>query len=196
MTLYSATVTLILVMDPLGNIPLFLAVLNRVDPKRRQKIILRETFIAFIILLLFLFFGQHILDGMNISSPALEIAGGIILFMIAIRMIFPHLNNDEDKSKLSGDPLIVPLAIPLIAGPSTMTVVMLLSTQAPYDMPRWLMALTIAWFVTTVILVFADSLSKLLGSRGLIAVERLMGMILTTMAVQMFLSGFGQFLHA
>lgn len=195
MTLYSAVLTLILVMDPLGNIPLFLSILNKVDPKRRQKIILRETFIAFLVLLLFLFFGKHILEGMHISQPALEIAGGIILFLIAIRMIFPHLNQ-EDNVKLSGEPLIVPLAIPLIAGPSTMTMVMLLSTQAPYEMTRWLIALTIAWLVTTTILVFAETLRKILGDRGLAATERLMGMILTTMAVQMFLSGFEQFLHA
>ncbi|VVC76666.1 hypothetical protein AQUSIP_19900 [Aquicella siphonis] len=195
MTLYSATITLILVMDPLGNIPLFLSTLNNVDPKRRQRIILRETFIAFILLTLFLFFGQYILEGMHISEPALQIAGGIILFLIAIRMIFPQ-NGQEDKSSFSGEPLIVPLAVPLIAGPSTMTMVMLLANQAPYDMFRWFIALTIAWFITTVILVFADFLRKILGERGLTAIERLMGMILTTMAVQMFLSGFEQFLHA
>ena len=195
MTLYSATITLILVMDPLGNVPLFLSVLNNVDPKRRQRIILRETFIAFIILAVFLFFGQYILEGMHISEPALQIAGGIILFLIAIRMIFPE-HGQDDKTQLTGEPLIVPLAVPLIAGPSTMTMVMLLANQAPYDMFRWFIALTTAWFITTVILVFADSLRKILGDRGLTAIERLMGMILTTMAVQMFLSGFEQFLHA
>ncbi len=194
MTLYSATITLILIMDPLGNIPLFLSVLNKVEPKRRQRIILRETFIAFLILIFFLFFGQYILEGMHISEPALEIAGGIILFLIAIRMIFPQDNND-DKSKQIGEPFIVPLAVPLIAGPSTMTMVMLLANQAPYDMLRWFIALTVAWCVTTVILVFADFLRKILGEPGLIAIERLMGMILTTMAVQMFLSGFEQVLH-
>jgi len=195
MTLYSAAMTLILVMDPLGNIPLFLAVLNKIAPARRRFIILRETFIAFIILVLFLFFGQHILQGMHISQPALEIAGGIILFLIAIRMIFPHEDADN-KSKLTGEPFIVPLAIPLIAGPSTMTVVMLLATQAPYNMGLWFIALLIAWLVCSIILVFSDGLRKVLGERGLIAIERLMGMILTTMAVQMFLTGFEQFLHA
>ncbi|MBX3708587.1 MAG: NAAT family transporter [Gammaproteobacteria bacterium] len=194
MTLYSATMTLILVMDPLGNVPLFLSVLNNVNPKRRQLIILRETFIAFLILSFFLFFGKFILEGMHISEPALQIAGGIILFLIAIRMIFPQ-NGQEDKSPLADEPLIVPLAVPLIAGPSTMTMVMLLANQAPYDLPRWFVALTIAWFITTVILVFADVLRKILGERGLTAIERLMGMILTTMAVQMFLSGLEQFLH-
>lgn len=194
MTIYSATITLILVMDPLGNIPFFLSVLNNVEKKRRQWIILRESFIAFVILLIFLFFGQYILEGMHISQPALSIAGGIILFLIAIRMIFPH--PDEDRNKELGEPFIVPLAVPLIAGPSTMTMVMLLAEQAPYDLLIWTIALSTAWFISTSILIFADALRKLLGDRGLTAIERLMGMILTTMAVQMFLTGFEQFLHS
>ena len=194
MTLYSAAITLILVMDPLGNIPAFLSVLNHVEPKKRQRIIIRETFIAFMILIFFLFFGSSILNGMHISQPALSISGGIILFLIAIRMIFPHEN--EDKAKQSKDPFIVPLAIPLLAGPSTLTVVMLLGTQAPYDILKWLAALTVAWLVSAVILAFADKLGKLMGERGLTAVERLMGMVLTTMAVQMLLTGLEQFVHA
>lgn len=193
-TLYSATITLVLVMDPLGNIPLFLSVLNHIPPQKRKRIILRESVIAFIILILFLFFGPYMLRGMNISPSALEIAGGIILFLIAIRMIFPEQNHEEITRK-PPEPFIVPLAIPLIAGPSAMTVVMLLGQQAPYDMPRWVIALFIAWFISTAILVCADFLRNILGERGLIAIERLMGMILTTMAVQMFLSGFEQYLH-
>lgn len=194
MTLYSATITLILIMDPLGNVPLFLSILNNVEPKRRQWIILRETFIAFIILTLFLFCGQYILEGMHISEPALQISGGIILFLIAIRMIFPE-HQQDNQSQVMGEPIIVPLAVPLIAGPSTMTMVMVLANQAPYEMTRWFIALAIAWCVTTCILVFSDVLGKVLGERGLIAIERLMGMILTTMAVQMFLTGFEHFLH-
>jgi multiple antibiotic resistance protein len=194
MTLYSAAITLILVMDPLGNIPMFLSILNHIPPRRRRYIILRETFIAFIILTLFLFCGQFILQGMGISPPALAVAGGIILFLIAIRMIFPH--HEMDKIKLTSEPFIVPLAIPLVAGPSTMAMVMLLANQAPYDMPRWFGALTISWLVSTGILICADYLRKILGERGLIAIERLMGMILTTMAVQMTLTGIEQFLHS
>lgn len=194
MTLYSAIITLILIMDPLGNIPLFLSILKSVEPKKRKRIILRESFIALIILVLFLFFGQYILEGMHISQPALAIAGGIILFLIAIRMIFPEQGH-EDKPRPDVEPFIVPLAVPLIAGPSTMTMVMLLANQSPYDMSRWLIALLSAWFITTIILVFADFLRKILGERGLTAIERLMGMILTTMAVQMLLTGLEQFLH-
>lgn len=195
MTLYSAAITLILVMDPLGNIPLFLSALSHVEPKKRQRIILRESIIAFLILTLFLFFGQYILEGMHISQPALSIAGGIILFLIAIRMIFP-VEGSIDHPRPKIEPFIVPLAVPLIAGPSTMTMVMLLASQGPYDLLRWFIALTIAWLITTTILMFAHYLRKILGERGLTAVERLMGMILTTMAVQMFLTGFGQFLHS
>lgn len=194
MTLYSATLTLLLVMDPLGNIPMFLAILNSVNPKRRQKIILRETFIAFIILVIFLFFGKYILAGMHISEPALSVAGGIILFLIAIRMIFPHEQNGRSPKQV-GEPFIVPLAIPFVAGPSTMTIVMLLANQQPNHIGLWLLALTIAWLICTVILVFAENLRKILGERGLLAIERLMGMILTTMAVQMFLNGIQQFFH-
>lgn len=193
MTLYSAAITLILVMDPLGNIPMFLSILNSVSPAKRKSIILRETFIAFIIMLIFLLFGKYILEGMHISDPALSISGGIILFLISIRMIFPH-EESETRPKQFVDPFIVPLAVPLIAGPSTLTFVILLSKQSPDHILLWVIALTIAWFISTVILVFADALRKILGERGLVATERLMGMILTTMAVQMFLTGVEQFL--
>lgn len=193
MTLFSAVITLILVMDPLGNIPMFLSVLNHVDRRKRKRIILRETFIAFIILSVFLFFGKYILEGMRISQPALSVAGGIILFLIAIRMIFP--SDAVERARPNSEPFIVPLAVPLVAGPSTMTVVMLLASQEPTRVPAWFLALFTAWLISTIILVFADTLSKILGERGLIAIERLMGMILTTMAVQMFLSGIEQFFH-
>src|SRR4051812_4399140 len=116
MNLYTATVTLILVMDPLGNVPMFLSILNSVSPRRRKWIALRETFIAFIILLIFLFFGKYLLQSMQISEPALGIAGGTILFLIAIRMIFPP-DEDANKAKQVGEPFIVPLAVPFVAGP-------------------------------------------------------------------------------
>jgi multiple antibiotic resistance protein len=192
MTLYTATFTLLLVMDPLGNVPMFLAILQSTNPLRRKNIILRETFIAFLILTAFLFFGKNILNSMQISEPALSVAGGIILFLIAIRMIFPKEEAGYQNRQV-GEPFIVPMAIPLIAGPSTMTMVMLLGTQQPHHIWMWQLALTIAWFISTVILVFSEFLRKILRERGLVAIERLMGMILTTMAVQMFLTGVAQF---
>lgn len=194
MTLYTAAITLILVMDPLGNIPAFLSILNSVNPERRQMIILRESIIALGVLTAFLFFGQNILTDMQISSPALSISGGIILFLIAIKMIFPHENNGH-RVKRTGEPFIVPLAIPLVAGPSTMTMVMLMVNREPAQLWLWMLALLIAWLISTVILLFAEKLRKFLGERGLIAIERLMGMILTTMAVQLFLTGIAEFFH-
>ena len=195
MTLYTATLTLLLVMDPLGNIPIFLSILNKTPAERHIPIITRESIIALLVLTCFLFFGQFILTSMRISEAALTISGGIILFLIAIRMIFPH-DETRQKTHLTGEPFIVPLAIPMIAGPSTMAMVMLLASQAPDHMIKWVFALTGAWLVTTIILLFAGLLSRVLGQRGLTAIERLMRMILTTMAVQMFLTGFEQFLHA
>jgi multiple antibiotic resistance protein len=194
MTLYTATITLLLVMDPLGNIPMFLSILHSVNPNRRKWIILRESCIALFILTIFLFFGKFILEGMQISEPALSVAGGIILFLISIRMIFPH-EDHERRNKTMGEPFIVPLAIPLLAGPSTMTMVMLLANQSPQHIGLWMLALFIAWLFSTIFLVFADNLRKIFGDRGLTAIERLMGMILTTMAVQMFLAGIQTFFH-
>lgn len=194
MTLYTATITLILVMDPLGNIPVFLSVLSRVPAAKRPWIVLREAFIAFLILTLFFFFGKYILVGMQISEPALGIAGGIILFLIAINMIFPHGEGNAHIKNMV-DPFIVPLATPLVAGPSTMAMVMLFASQQPHHMWLMFLALFIAWFISTFILFFSVKLRKFFGERGLIAIERLMGMVLTTMAVQMFLTGIKQFFH-
>ncbi len=194
MTFNSAIITLILVMDPLGNIPMFLSVLSRVEPARRQRIVLRETFIALLILTAFLFFGQYILEAMHLSENALSVSGGIILFLIAIRMIFPHPEQPSRQAQHE-EPFIVPLAIPLIAGPSTMAMVMLLAGQQPDRIWHWQLALLIAWFACTLVLMSAQRLSKLLGARGLLAIEKLMGMLLTTMAVQMFLQGIAGFFH-
>lgn len=189
MTLYSATITLILVMDPLGNVPIFLSVLNTVEPKRRARITFRETFIAFLILTAFLFGGEHILNSLNISEPALGIAGGIILFLIALKMIFPNHDQGNTRERQEGEPFIVPLAIPLIAGPSALATVLLFASQDPAQIGQYFMALAIAASICALVLSFAGQLRKILGQKGLIAIERLMGMILTTVAVQMFLSG-------
>lgn len=192
MDLYSATFTLILVMDPLGNVPAFLSILNTVEPQRRTKIVLRESLIAFLILTLFLFAGKSILHGLNISEPALGIAGGIILFLISLKMIFPH-ETDNVRERQVGEPFIVPLAIPLVAGPSAITTVILLASQEPTKIWHWFIALAIAAVICTIILGFAGQLRKLLGQKGLIATERLMGMVLTTISVQMLLTGLQQY---
>jgi multiple antibiotic resistance protein len=193
MTIYSAAITLLLVMDPFGNIPVFLAVLKDYSGRRRRFIILREMVIAFALLVLFLFFGKYILAGMSISEPALAIAGGVILFFISIRMIFPSPSRGE--AARTEEPIIVPLAVPLVAGPSSMATVILFSTANPDRLPLLLAALSIAWTVSFVVLFFSDFLHRVIGSRGLNALERLMGMILTTMAVQMLLDGIAKFVR-
>jgi multiple antibiotic resistance protein len=195
MTILSAVITLILVMDPFGGIPIFLSLLQHSPARRRRMIILREMAIALGILMLFLFFGKFILSGLHISEPALNISGGIILFLIALRMIFPRPQPEEDLGRVE-EPIVVPLAVPLIAGPSTLATVILLATRHPEAILNWLAALLIAWSAALLILLFADLLSKLLGTRVIQAIERLMGMILTTMAVQMLLTGVRVFLRS
>ena len=192
MTLLSATITLILVMDPLGNIPVFISVLKPFSPQRQRFIICREVFIAFIIILIFLLCGKYILHGLHITTPALSISGGIILFVIAIRMIFPPQKKSEDAVTLE-EPFIVPLAVPLTAGPSALATVVLLTSRAPQHMMHWAIAVVFANIIFLIIMLSSSFLIKLLKKRGLIAIERLMGMILTTVAVQMFLDGISHF---
>ncbi len=188
MTLYNATIILILLMDPLGNIPVFLSVLNRVEPTRHNFIILRESLFAYLILVLFLCVGRYIMQGLGLTESALDMAGGIILFLIAIKMIFPPV-EENISDRQAGEPFIVPLAIPLISGPSTMAMVLLFSTHYPAKIPLWFLAITFASIVSTIILLFSSPLRRLLKTKGLSAIERLMGMLLTVMAVQMFLNG-------
>jgi len=188
MNLYSATVTLFLVMDSLGNIPIFLSILNTVEASKRRSILLRESFIAFLVLVLFLFAGQTIMKGLNVSESALGIAGGIVLFLISLKMVFPHA-EDTLRERQLGEPFIVPLAIPLLAGPSAMAIVLLFATQEPQKMFYWFMAVALASVASTIVLLFANTLRRILGQKGLVAVERLMGMLLITMSVEMFLKG-------
>ena len=193
MSILSAALLLFLVMDPLGNIPFFLTTLRQVESKRQLRVLLRELAIALAVLVVFLFGGRYILGFLQISESSLTIAGGIILFMIAIRMVFPR-RRQTAESDLEGEPFIVPLAIPFVAGPSAMASVMLIMNREPERWREWLIALTVAWLATSIILLVANRLRGFLGERGLIAMERLMGMVLTTLAVQMLMTGVGQFL--
>lgn len=190
MTLISAALLLFLVMDPLGNIPLYLTALKNVAPERRTRVILRELFIALFVMVVFLFSGQAFLSALHISEPALTITGGVILFLIALKMIFPQHNQDKS---LQEEPFIVPLAIPYVAGPSALATLLLIMNGEPERWPDWLAALGLAWFVTGVILLCATPLAKALRNRGLIAIERLMGMVLVAIAIQMLLDGIAKF---
>ncbi len=186
----AAATTLFFVMDPLGNIPIFNAVLTRFTPRQRLLIMVRELFIALGLLLGFLYAGNAMLSFMGLSQSSLSISGGVLLFIIAIRMVFPKPANEEEEVD---DPFIVPLAMPLVAGPSTIALLLLMSSREPERITEWTVALTAAWAATTILLISPPLLMRLLGSRGLRAMERLMGMLLVMMATQMLLNGIAAF---
>ncbi|MBI4878372.1 MAG: NAAT family transporter [Planctomycetes bacterium] len=193
MTLFSATVLLFLVLDPFGNIPFFVAALTACEPRRHSRIIARELLIALGVLLVFLFSGRHILQVLGISEPALTVAGGIVLFLIAVRMVFPAPHHAAGE-EVEGEPFIVPLAVPYVAGPSALASVLLIMSREPERWPEWLAALLVAWTGTGLILSLSGILARKLGKRVLVAIERLMGMILVAIAVQMVMTGVGRFL--
>jgi len=188
MTLASAIVLLVLVIDPFGNVPFFVSALKEVEPARRNWVTVRELLLAYAVMVVFLFVGEPLLRILGISGPALTIAGGVILFLIAVRMVFP-VRGRSLQEDISGEPFIVPLAIPYTAGPSVLAVEMLLMSDEPGRWPEWLIAITAAWAVTAVVTLFGNRVAGFLGTRGLVAMERLMGMILVAIAIQMFLSG-------
>jgi len=194
METFAAAVTLFLIMDPLGNIPIFLSILARVSPERRRRILIRELLIALGLMLVFLFIGPGILHLLGLSREAISIGGGLVLMIIAIRMIFPSRGGVMGEDENDGEPLIVPLAVPLIAGPSVLATLVLLAESGPERSVDWLIAMGGAWLVTAAILLLSQQLYNVLGSRGLKAIERLMGMILISVAVQMLLNGFKSYL--
>lgn len=194
MEIVSAATLLFLVMDPLGNIPIFLSVLEDVAPERRTRVLIRELLLAFVVLVVFLFFGQYVLGFLQLSQHSIRIAGGIILFLIALKMVFPVKRSAHEVEEIQGEPLLVPLAIPMVAGPSAMAIVMLMATNNPDRMMDWLLALFAAWLLSSLILISANGLKRFLGQRGLIAMERLMGMLLIALAVQMLLEGISAYL--
>lgn len=187
----ATAVLFFIVLDPLGNIPLFLSVLNPVAPERWRRIILRESLIGLGVLLLFLFQGQRILALLHVSVSSLSLAGGIILFLIALSMIFKGA-EDLFKTDVSAEPFIVPLAIPLIAGPSAITTVTLWSARAEIAFWGALAALMIAWLLSTVVLVASRVIYRALGVRVIMAVERLMGLMLAVISVEMLVNGLRQ----
>ena len=192
MTVVSAALLLFLVLDPFGNVPFFLAALQQVEPARQTRVVLRELLVALAAMVLFLFLGEPLLRLLGISEPALTVAGGIILFLIALRMIFPPAPGTAGDT-VEGEPFVVPLAIPYVAGPSALSSVMLIMNREPARWAEWLLALVLAWAATGAIILAGSRLRQLLGRRGLIAIERLMGMVLVTIAVQLLMTGLRQF---
>lgn len=188
----SAVILLTLVADPFGNMPLVNAMLGSVPESRRRLVVVRECLIAYGLLLLFMFGGQSFLAVMHLSQTSLSIAGGVILFMIAIRMVFAKLDGTFGE-KAGTEPFIVPLATPLIAGPSALATVMLMASRDPSRVGMWAAAITVTMLITTVVLVAGTRLHRWLGEHAMHAIERLMGLILTAIAVEMLLAGIREF---
>ena len=193
MRIFFNAITLLLIMDPLGNVPPFLSVLKHVPTERRRKVLLREILFAYLVLLVFLFLGKYLLLLLSLQEETISIAGGIVLFLIALRMVFPSDQTTVDT--LAGEPFLVPLAVPFVAGPSTLASLLLLQSGSSTTLQLWL-ALTLAWAVTAIVLLSSTILYRLLKERGLIAVERLMGMLLVMLAVQMFINGLAKFVKS
>ncbi|GJG87297.1 UPF0056 inner membrane protein [Gemmatimonadetes bacterium T265] len=194
MTLGSAAVLLFFVMDPLGNVPLFLAALRHVEPDRSRAVIVRELCIALGILVAFLFVGRYVLELLHVSRAALTAGGGFVLLLIALRMVFPTAEHSL-REDVAGEPLVVPLAVPYTAGPSMLATELLFMTREPERWPVWLGAVCLAWLASAVILYFASDLRRVLGERGLTAVERLMGMLLVVVGVEMLMAGIAEYLR-
>jgi MarC family membrane protein len=184
-TFASATILLLLITDPFGNIPIFANALRQVAPERRHWVIVRENLIAFGVLLTFMFIGDSFMRVMNLSELSLQMAGGVVMFLIALRMIFPP--PPSEATPIVGEPLIVPLAIPAVAGPSALATVMLLVSQAPERRLEWVAALVVTMVVGAVILLLAERIQRVVGERVVTAIERLMGLILVAVAVEMMI---------
>ncbi len=194
MELSAAILTLFFVIDPIGNIPIFLSVLSKVEKRKRRWILLREMVIGFGVLMTFLLMGKYLLEALHLSVAALQLSGAAVLFIIALSLVFPKerslFHSDEQET-----PLIVPLAIPMIAGPSTIAVLILLASSEPERTHIWALALSIAWLISLIILMCAQPIASLVGRRGIIAMERLVGMLLIMVSAQMLIDSIGLILN-
>jgi MarC family membrane protein len=188
-TFLSALVLLLLVLDPFGSLPIFISVMRNVAPERRTRLALRESALAFTVLVSFMLTGQWFLTLMRLSERSLEVAGGVILLIIAVRMIFATGGEVYASDGKGREPLIFPLAVPLLAGPSAMATVLLLASRQPERLLTWIGALTVAMVVSATVLLGADRIRTWIGSSMVSAIEKLMGLVLTAIAVEMILAG-------
>lgn len=194
LTLFSLAFSLFLLMDSVGNIPLYLSILKNFDSRRQRVIIFREMAIALVIMFFFMFLGDALMNFLGISDSTIQIAGGLILFLICLKMIFPSKDDPQEKIPSDEEPLIVPLAVPFVAGPAVLAAIMIYSRQ---EINLWTMsgAILIAWAASLVVLLASSFLKSILGWRGITAIERLMGLILILIATEMFLSGLHRFMQ-
>ena len=191
--MFSVAFSLFLLMDPIGNIPFYISFLKGLDPKRQRFVIFRELIIALFIIIVFNFIGDGLMKFLHVQNDTIQIAGGIILFLLCLKMIFPQPHDASESLPHDTEPFIVPLAVPLVAGPSVLAAVMIYSKQEENSLIM-VGAILLAWFASLIILLASSYLKKILGWRGILALERLMGLVLILIAVQMFMSGLGNFI--
>jgi len=194
MTLLSSAAVLFFILDPFGNVPKVLVVLKNIEKRRREQILIRELLIALGIMVLFLFAGHTFLELMHVSQKSLSVGGGFLLLLIAIRMVFPPTAQGAEGDDAE-EPFIVPLAVPYFAGPASLATIAVMGSGEPSERMVWLGAIVLAWFIASTIMFFGSRLAGLIGKRGLIATERLMGMILIAIAVEMLFTGIGEFIQ-
>ncbi len=188
MDIFSTAILLFMIMDPLGNMPVFLSVITSVPEERRRRVLVREMLISLLVMVSFLFLGGQMMDVMGLRQESVAIGGGLVLLLIALRMVFPSKDGVLGVQP-EGEPIVVPLAIPCIAGPSVLATLMVITHQFPGHPFQWLSSVFLAWGATAMIMIFSDKLLTILGKKGIIALERLMGMILVILSVQLFLDG-------
>ncbi len=191
--LLSVAFSLFLLMDPIGNIPFYISFLKGLDPKRQRYVIFREMIIALFIIVLFNYLGDGLMRFLHVENDTIQIAGGIILFLLCLKMIFPPPHDPNESLPHEAEPFIVPLAVPLVAGPSVLAAVMIYTKQETNTLMMG--AILLAWAASLIILMCSSLLKNILGWRGILALERLMGLILTLIAVQMLLSGISAFVQ-
>jgi multiple antibiotic resistance protein len=188
MSLAEITLLVFLVTDPFGNLPMILTVLRQAEDRQYRRIVLRETILAFLVLLLFAAGGTRILGALNVAQPVLSVAGGVILFLISLKMIFGRTDEIFDE-RSRDDPFLVPIAVPAIAGPAALTTVIVLTTQRGVALGEAALALGIVFLLMLATLLPGRWLADRLGNRGLNALERFMGLLLNLVAVNMIMVG-------
>lgn len=188
-SIISTAILLFFVLDPFGNVPVLLSILKDIEIKRSRIIIVRELLIGLGILLIFLFLGKSFLGVFGLEAQAVQLSGALIFFVIGIKMVFPGNSGSTSLYGSQGEPFIVPIAMPLVAGPSSLATLLVLTKSNPEHTTSLFISLMLAWSMTALIMYLAPFLHKILKHRALIALERLMGMLLLMLSVQMFIDG-------
>jgi len=184
--------TLFFVINPIGNTPFIVSLLAKFDEKKQRRILVRELILGFLLALFFIFAGEQFLAQLEISETTIGICGGVILFFIAMSLIFPKPSGHSEG--MEREPYLVPIATPVLSGPCLLTTVMLYSHQVE-NIVTLVAAVSLAWFVTSAIVMLAPTIQRLFGERGLIALERLMGMLLTFLSLDMLITSLIRFVQ-